>query len=91
MATRFDLDMALASQLPLQQETNTNDELTRYLGSSPTKPCSPCVFWKENEHNSFLYRPARGALLPLEPPVQFPEAATVPPGAEWSVTGICIS
>jgi hypothetical protein len=34
MATRFDLDMALASQLPLQQETNTNDELTRYLGSS---------------------------------------------------------
>jgi hypothetical protein len=61
------------------------------LSIGPTKPCSPCVFWKENEHNSFLYRPARGALLPLEPPVQFPEAATVPPGAEWSVTGICIS
>jgi hypothetical protein len=29
-----DLDMALASQLPLQPETDTNDELTRYLGSS---------------------------------------------------------
>lgn len=43
--------MALAPQLPLQPETDTNDELTRYLGGSPTRPCSPCVFWKENEHN----------------------------------------
>lgn len=29
-----DLDMALASQLPLQPETNTSDELTQYLGSN---------------------------------------------------------
>ncbi|EED12754.1 hypothetical protein TSTA_052750 [Talaromyces stipitatus ATCC 10500] len=42
--------MALALQLPLQLEANTNDELTQYLRSSPTKPCSPRVFW-ENEHN----------------------------------------
>ncbi|EED18125.1 hypothetical protein TSTA_118890 [Talaromyces stipitatus ATCC 10500] len=43
--------MALALQLPFQPEANTNDEPTPYLGSSPTKPCSPRVFWKENENN----------------------------------------
>ena len=38
-----------------------------------------------------ISQPELGALLLLEPPVQFPEAATGPPGINWSVSGIGVS